>query len=128
MNIITIILSIFIGFIGGFIGSGVGSAGGTLMVALLIIFNVIPVLKTAMGTVLLAIIPPVSAGAIMAYWKTGHVKWKFAVLLMVANFIGATMGAKIIVKQVSTRSLELFYASFLLLLSIYFYYKAYANK
>jgi uncharacterized membrane protein YfcA len=128
MNIITIILSIIIGFIGGFIGSGVGSAGGTIMVALLIIFNIVPVLKTAMGTVLLAIIPPVSAGAIMTYWKSGNVKWKFALILMISNLIGATLGAKVIVKHVSNHSLELFYATFLLLLSCYFYYKAYTKK
>jgi len=128
MNIITIIFIIFIGFIGGFIGSGVGGTGGTMMVALLIFFNVLPVLKTAVGTVLLAIAPPVSAGAIITYWKSGNINWRFALILMISNLIGAYIGAKVIVKHVGTHSLELFYASFLLILSFYFYYKAYTKK
>ena len=122
------LILILIGFLAGAIGAGVGSAGGTIMVAALLIFGVVANVKTSVGTVLFAILPPVSIGAIIKYWQAGQVKWRMGLVLMVANVIGGTIGGIVITKYLSDKTLELLYATFLLLLSIYFYWKPFAAK
>lgn len=118
----TLILA-FIAFCAGMVGAGVGNSGGTLMVAGLLASGVLRDVKTAVGTVLFSILPPVSLGAIIDYWKAGKVKWRMGIVLMIANIIGATIGGYFVMKFISNRGLELFYAVFLLLLSIYFFRK-----
>ncbi len=120
----TLILA-FIAFCAGMVGAGVGNSGGTLMVAGLLASGVLRDVKTAVGTVLFSILPPVSLGAIIDYWKAGKVKWRMGIVLMIANIIGATIGGYFVMKFISNRGLELFYAVFLLLLSIYFFRKVF---
>lgn len=114
-----------IAFCAGMIGAGVGNSGGTLMVAGLLASGVLRDVKTAIGTVLFSILPPVSIGAIIDYWKAGKVKWRMGIVLMIANIIGATIGGYLVMKYISNRGLELFYAIFLLLISIYFFRKVF---
>ena len=118
-----ILLLAFIAFFAGMVGAGVGNSGGTLMVAGLLASGVLRDVKTAVGTVLFSILPPVSLGAIIDYWKAGKVKWRMGIVLMIANIIGATVGGYFVMKYISNRGLELFYAVFLFLLSIYFFRK-----
>ena len=112
-----------IAFFAGMIGAGVGGSGGMLMVAGLLAAGVLSDVKTAVGTVLFSILPPVSIGAIINYWKAGKVKWRMGVVLMMANIIGATLGGYFVIKYISSRGLELFFASCLLLLSVFFFRK-----
>jgi uncharacterized membrane protein YfcA len=119
----TIVLGLIIGLIAGLVGAGVGSAGGTIMVPLLQMSKLVPNYKTAVGTVLFSILPPVSIGAIMTYWKANEVDWKLGIVLMIANIIGGWLSAKYIVKNVSNKNLELFYAIYLFVLSGYFFWK-----
>jgi len=121
-----LLILILIGFLAGAIGAGVGSAGGTIMVAALLILGVITDIKTSVGTVLFSLLPPVSIGAIIKYWQAGQVKWRMGVVLMIANVIGGTVSGFVISKYLSSKSLELIYATFLLLLSFYFYWKTFS--
>jgi len=93
----TLILA-FIAFCAGMVGAGVGNSGGTLMVAGLLASGVLRDVKTAVGTVLFSILPPVSLGAIIDYWKAGKVKWRMGIVLMIANIIGATIGGYFVMK------------------------------
>ena len=120
---VAILIPSLIAFIAGMIGAGVGNAGGTLMVAALLGLNVLPDIKTAVGTVLFSILPPVSIGAIIDYWKAGKVKWRMGIVLMIANVIGGTIGGYVIMKFLTGRGLELMYTLFLLSLSGYFLWK-----
>jgi len=123
-----LLLLLLIGFIAGFIGAGVGNAGGTLMVAGLWGFGIYSNIKTAIGTVLLSLLFPVSIGAIRSYWKAGEVKWKVGLILMVANTIGGLIGGETFAKYVSKKNLEYFFACFSIIIGIYFFWKAKYGK
>jgi uncharacterized membrane protein YfcA len=127
MELQKIILTSIIGLTAGIIGSGTGSSGGILMVSGLIMANIVTKTKMAVGTVLLALLPPLSIGAISAFWREKLINFKIAGVLVISNIIGATIGGYYIASHISDRNSALFNGLFLMLLSMLFFYKYYRN-
>jgi len=127
MEIQKIITITIVGFIAGFIGSSTGSAGGILMVSGLLLAGIFTKTKMAIGTVLLALLFPLSIGAIYAFWKKNLIDLKVSGILIVSNIIGAGIGGHLVASHISDKSIDLFNATYLVLLSLLYFYKYYYN-
>lgn len=127
MNNYKIILTSLIGLIAGFIGSSTGSAGGILMVSGLLLSGIFSKTKMAIGTVLLSLLPPLSIGAIYAFWKKNLIDFKISGVLIISNIIGAAIGGNLVASHISDRSVDLFNGTYLILLSMLYFYKYYYN-
>ena len=82
----------------------------------------------AAGTTLLTILAPLSIGAVYTYYKAGDIQFDSAIVIMITYTIAATFSAIYVVKYVSDKALLLAYAIYVLLLSVYFFYKYFNYK
>lgn len=116
------ILSIIIGSLIGFLGGFQGIAGGFYISLLLMITGIASTQRKAAGTTLLAILFPLSIGAVYEYWKSGDIDIPVAIILTLFYMIFAFFGAKAN-KQVD-EYIPLLSLSFLMFLTaIYFGFK-----
>jgi uncharacterized membrane protein YfcA len=82
-----LLAGIVAGIFGGFFGIG----GGIIIIPVLIYaFHFSQ--KLAQGTALAALIPPIGLLAAYAYWKTGNVDIKVALLIAIGFFVGGWLG------------------------------------
>ena len=114
---------LIIGMLSGIIGGSIGTSGSNVIIPGLLLSGVTSNYKTAAGTTLLAILPPLSIGAVYTYWKSGNVQVDTAIILVISYFIFATIAANYTVKYISNKTLLLIYASYLLIICLYFFYK-----
>ena len=114
---------LIIGILSGIIGGSLGTSGSNVIIPGLLLSGVTSNYKTAAGTTLLAILPPLSIGAVYTYWKSGNVQVDTAVILVISYFIFATIAANYAVKYISNKTLLLLYAIYLLVICVYFFYK-----
>jgi len=122
------VLTSIIGLAGGLMGGAVGDAGGAIMLPGLIYSGVIKDYKLALGTIMLALIMPVSIGAAYLYWKDKKMDIKIGLILALFNFIGAMISSYIVIKYVSEKYMSLIYAIYLFALSIVFFRKFQSSK
>ena len=121
-----LLLTIFLGIIAGLFGGALGQSGAEVMLPGLLLLNIVPNFKTAAGTVLLAIIPPISLLAVLEYYKRGQVRVWTSVILFVTYFFMAFIGAYI-TKNVSNKLLEYLTAFYFLIISLFFFWNAYTG-
>lgn len=121
-----ILLTIFLGIIAGLSGGALGQSGAEVMLPGLLLLNIVPDFKTAAGTVLLAIIPPISLLAVLEYYKRGQVKVWTSVTLFVTYFFMAFIGAYL-TKNISNKVLEYITGCYFLIISIFFFWNAYTG-
>ena len=121
-----ILLTVFIGTLAGISGGALGQSGAEVMLPGLLILNLVPDFKTAAGTVLLAIIPPISLLAVLEYYKRGQVKVWTSVILFITYFFMAFIGAYL-TRQISNKTLEYLTGFYFLIISIFFFWNAYTG-
>jgi uncharacterized membrane protein YfcA len=121
-----ILLTIFLGAIAGLSGGALGQSGAEVMLPGLLILNIVPDFKTAAGTVLLAIIPPISLLAVLEYYKRGQVKVWTSVILFITYFFVAFIGAYL-TRNISNKALEYITGFYFLIISIFFFWNAYTG-
>jgi uncharacterized membrane protein YfcA len=117
------IITAILGIISGIIGGSVGTSGSNVIIPGLIMFKISPNYQTAVGTTLLTILPPLSIGAVYSYWKKKKIQLDISIILMVTYAIAAFFGAYIALHYVSGKTLSLCYAIYLLMISVYFFYR-----
>jgi len=113
-----------IGIIGGFIAGLLGTTTATTTMFGLLSLDLVPNFKTAAGTTLVSILPPLSLFAAYEYYKKGQVNMTYALILMVFCSLFELVGAKISVlldDKISKRLLSLYLA----LVSGYMFYMSY---
>lgn len=110
-----ILLGIISGIITGITGIQIG-----ILIPALITFNIIPNLKTAIGTTLYAFLPPTTILAVYYLYKQKHVDIRIGNILIVVLFFSCLLGAYLS-KFLSSNIIALLYATLLLLLSIYYF-------
>jgi uncharacterized membrane protein YfcA len=118
-----LLLAILVGTLGGFLGGALGLGGAAFMLPGLLLLGIVKDYKTAVGTILLTILPPSTLLAVIDYYKRDKIDVKIAVLLFISSFLAAYGGA-IINKKLNESTLE-YIASFLFfLISVYYFYIA----
>jgi uncharacterized membrane protein YfcA len=121
-----ILLTIFLGSIAGLSGGALGQSGAEVMLPGLLLLNIVPDFKTAAGTVLLSIIPPISLLAVLEYYKRGQVRIWTSVILFITYFFVAFIGAYL-TRNISNKTLEYVTAAYFLIISIFFFWNAYTG-
>ena len=113
-----IIIVCIVGFIGGF----QGIAGGFYISMLLLFTGIAKTQRMAAGTTLLAVVFPLSIGAVYEYWKTGDVDLYAGLIITFFYMIFSWVGAKanlLVDEQYPLLSL----AVLLMLTSFYFFHR-----
>jgi len=114
-----IIYPILIGSVVGFMGGFQGIAGGFYISALLLATGLASSQRTAAGTTLLAIIFPLSIGAVYEYYVSGDINIQHGLLIAFTYMVFAYFGAKAN-KFVEQKYVTLSLAVVLFLTGIYF--------
>ena len=94
MNVTTILSLLLIGLASGLLSSMVGIGGGTIIVPALV-FLMTMSQKTAQGTSLAMLLPPIGVFAVMNYYKAGYVDFKIAGVLCISFILGSYFGSKL---------------------------------
>ena len=116
MNISLGLLYIVLGILSGFLSGLIGIGGGTIVVpVLVIIFGLSQ--KTAQGTTLALLVPPIGILAAWTYYKQGYVDFPIAGLICVGFILGGLIGAKL-ATNISNQTLERIFGIALLIISI----------
>jgi len=118
---------IFIGIISGFFSGALGFSAGPLLVPLLLIFSLCLSYKTAVGTTILTIIPPLSIFAVMNYYRHGNVNIKLAITLMICVTFGAYIGSLFTLK-INSNVLAYLTSAVLAILSVFWFYVGKTGK
>ena len=122
MNIKNYILSALIGIVVGFIGGIQGIAGGFYISLLLLMFNITKTQRETAGTTLLAIVFPLSIGALWEYWKSNDINIVVSLIVTFFYIIFAWLGAKLN-KYISEKYIYLSLSILLFLTSIFYFFK-----
>jgi uncharacterized membrane protein YfcA len=127
MNILRLVLTIIVGSAAGIIGGALGVNGSFIMLPALLLLNIVPDYKMAVGTILLSILPPLSLWAVFDYYERKKIDIVVAVLLCISYFFAAKYGA-VINKQYSSRILKYWTAVTLFMCGAYFLWSAQQDK
>jgi uncharacterized membrane protein YfcA len=124
---VRIILTLLVGTIAGIIGGAFGQVTTFIILPALLILNIIPDYKTAVGTVLLTMLPPISAFAVIDYYKRKQIDFLVAALLCVSYIIASKYGA-VINHRYSNKTLKYMTALIFFIVALYFSWSAYTEK
>ena len=97
MTIQTIIILVLIGLFAGILSGFVGVGGGIIIVPALVFFLGLTQ-HQAQGTSLFVLSMPVVIFAVINYWKTDNVNWKFGLIVASTFLVGAYLGSKLSLK------------------------------
>ena len=97
MTIQTIVILVFIGLFAGILSGFVGVGGGIIIVPALVFFLGLTQ-HQAQGTSLFVLSMPVVIFAVINYWKTDNVNWKFGLIVASTFVVGAYFGSKLSLK------------------------------
>lgn len=93
----TIVILVIIGILAGILSGLIGVGGGIIIVpALIYVLGMSQ--HSAQGTSLFILLLPVGILAVMNYWKSGMVNWKFGLIIAIAFVIGGFIGSKLALK------------------------------
>jgi uncharacterized membrane protein YfcA len=120
------IKTIMLGLGAGLFGGALGQSGAETMLPGLLILGIVSDFKTAAGTVLLTILPPLSLLAIIEYYKRGQVKVIVSMTLMLSYFFAAYFGAYF-TKNISNSMLELISAIYFFIIGSFFLWNSYTG-
>ena len=122
------ILTLMLGLLSGVLGGALGAVGGSsIMLPGLLLLGIITDYKTAVGTVLLSLLPPISLLAVIEFYKMKRVDTYIGIILCLAYFFGAYFGA-FINNMYSIQILQYYTAFSFLILSVVFFYMAHNQK
>ena len=121
------ILTLMLGLLSGIFGGAFGLGGTFVMLPGLLLLGIIADYKTAVGTVLLSLLPPISILAVIEYYKRKKVDTYIGIILCITYFFGAYFGS-LINNMYSIKTLEYFTAFSFLMISAMFFYMAYNHN
>ena len=91
------IILIIIGLVAGALSGFVGVGGGIIIVPALVYLLGLSQFE-AQGTSLLLMLPPIGILAVMNYYQSGAVNWKYASVIALTFVVGGYFGSKITLK------------------------------
>lgn len=120
------ILTILLGLTAGLVGGSLGQSGAEFMLPGLLILGIVPDFKTAVGTVLLSIIFPISLLAVFVYYQRKQVMVATSITLIISYFIAAYFGAYFS-KDITNSILQYACGVYFLIISCFFFWNAYTG-
>ena len=118
ISMTTLLGLLALGLVAGMLSSMVGIGGGVVIVpALVMIFAVSQ--KTAQGTSLAMLLPPIGVFAVINYYKAGYVDFKLAGILCLAFVVGSYFGSKVAL-NLQESTLKRIFGVFLMILAVKF--------
>jgi uncharacterized membrane protein YfcA len=111
----TLIGLLILGLAAGIVSSVVGIGGGILIVPALVFFFAISQ-KTAQGTSLAMLLPPIGLLAVINYHKAGFIDYKIAGILVVTFVAGTWFGSRMAL-NLPDAVLKKIFAVFLILIA-----------
>ena len=127
MDFKTVFITAIIGITAGIIASTFGADQADTILPGLILSGITPDFKIALGTTLLAIMPPTNAGAVYKFYKNGNVKITLAVILMIAATIASYFGAGL-AEALTNKQQKIGLGIYLICTAIFQFYSAYHDK
>jgi uncharacterized membrane protein YfcA len=118
-----ILLTILVGTLGGLIGGTLGLGASALMLPGILLLGIVKDYKTAVGTILLSILPPATLLAVIDYYKRDKVDTKIALILFITSFLAAYVGA-FINKKLNESTLEYIASFVFFIIGGYYFYIA----
>lgn len=94
MSLQTIFILTLIGLAAGLLSGMVGIGGGVVIVPALVFLLGLSQ-HQAQGTSLFILSLPVLLLAVINYWKTGNVNWRFGLVIASTFIVGAFLGSKL---------------------------------
>jgi len=116
MNVTTILALLAIGLVAGVLSSMVGIGGGIVIVPALVFLLAVGQ-KTAQGTSLAMLLPPIGVLAVINYFKAGYVDFKIAGVLIIAFIAGSYFGSKLAI-GLDDNTLKRIFGVFLMAIAI----------
>ncbi|EQA47195.1 sulfite exporter TauE/SafE domain protein [Leptospira broomii serovar Hurstbridge str. 5399] len=116
------ILIFIIGSMAGLLGGLVGIGGGILIVPALV-WSLGFTQKSAQGTTLAAMIPPIGIAATYVYYKAGDVDMIAAFWIALGFIAGGYFGANI-AESISSQLLERVFGGCMIVIGIYMIYRS----
>jgi uncharacterized membrane protein YfcA len=89
----------------------------------ILLLGIIKDYKTAVGTILLSVLPPATLLAVIDYYKRDRVDTKIALILFITSFLSAYVGA-IINKKLNESTLQYIASFVFFLIAVYYFYIA----
>jgi uncharacterized membrane protein YfcA len=120
------VLTILLGSFAGLFGGALGQSGAEVMLPGLLILGIVSNFKTAAGTVLLTILPPLSLLAIVEYYRRGQVRVVTSMILMIAYFFAAYAGAYA-TRSISNSQLQFISAIYFFVIGGFFLWNSYTG-
>ena len=111
--------TVLLGTFAGLFGGALGQSGAETMVPGLLILGIVPNFKTAAGTVLMTLLPPITALSMSSYYVRGLVQVKTAATLFSCFFVAGFFGAYL-TKNFSNSLLELISGLYFLTIGTFF--------
>jgi len=115
-----------LGIVAGLAAGALGQSGAEVMIPGLLVLGIVSSFKTAAGTVLLTIMPPLSLMAVITYWKRNQVQVGTAVILMVTYFFAAWGGAYL-TSTLKDATLECITGVYFVLIGAFFIWNAWTG-
>jgi uncharacterized membrane protein YfcA len=114
MTLTQVLLLLLIGLMGGTISGALGVGGMIIIVPSLVFFMGLTQ-HQAQGTSLAMMLLPIGFLGVMNYYKAGHIKVSYALIMMAAFIIGSYLGSKFAV-QIPAKSLKQIFGVLLILI------------
>jgi uncharacterized membrane protein YfcA len=127
MDFKTVFITAIIGIAAGIIASTFGADQADTILPGLILSGITPDFKIALGTTLLAIMPPTNAGAVYKFYKNGNVKITLAIILMIAATIASYFGAGL-AEALTNKQQKIGLGIYLICTAIFQFYSAYHDN
>ena len=118
-----IVLTILIGILGGLVGGTLGIGPSVFLLPGILLLGVVKDYNTAIGTILLAILPPSTLLAVINYYKRDKVDTKIGLILFISSFLASYVGA-LINKYLNENTLEYISSFIFFLIGSYYFYIA----
>jgi uncharacterized protein len=116
MNATTLLILVAIGLVAGFLGGMIGLGGAIILIPALVLLLAMDQ-KTAQGTTIAIMLPPIGLFAAFNYYKAGYVNIKYALVIAVVFMIGGYLGSKLAL-QVPVPTLRRIFAAVLVLVAV----------
>ena len=94
MDLSTVLILALIGLLAGTLGGMVGLGGGLIIVPAMIYFMGADQ-KTAQGTSIAIMLPPIGLFAAMNYYKAGYINVKYAAIIALTFLVGGYFGSRL---------------------------------